>query len=179
MGGCSLLQGIFPTQGLKPGLLQCRRILHCLSHQGSPVIQSLFNTPASPPELNSEFISNSLSVLNVDSDTRPFGFERHAHCSHTPVGWDPLHRVGIAVNNHKNSTVLLSCSETTRGEASLCFPGCQTSEKAPSPRQRAKAATDRYKHLWAANTASASATWKEVMFCSFLGEKHASCPRES
>ena len=33
--GChSLLQGIFPTQGLNPGLLHCRRTLYCLSHQG-------------------------------------------------------------------------------------------------------------------------------------------------
>ena len=36
--GCHvLLQGlIFPTQGLKPGLQHCRRILYHLSHQGSP-----------------------------------------------------------------------------------------------------------------------------------------------
>ena len=27
---------IFPTQGLNPGLLHCKWILHCLSHQGSP-----------------------------------------------------------------------------------------------------------------------------------------------
>ena len=34
--GChALLQGIFPTQGSKPGLLDCRRILYYLSHQGS------------------------------------------------------------------------------------------------------------------------------------------------
>ena len=32
----SLLQRIFPTQGLKPGLLYCRQILFHLSHQGSP-----------------------------------------------------------------------------------------------------------------------------------------------
>ena len=31
----SLLQGIFPTQGLKPGLLHCRKILYCLSYHGS------------------------------------------------------------------------------------------------------------------------------------------------
>ena len=31
----SLPQGIFPTQGLNPGLLRCRQILHCLSCQGS------------------------------------------------------------------------------------------------------------------------------------------------
>ena len=36
--GChALLQGIFPTQGLNPGLLQCRQILYRLSHQGSPL----------------------------------------------------------------------------------------------------------------------------------------------
>ena len=32
----SLLQGYFPTQGSKPGLMHCRWILHCLSHPGSP-----------------------------------------------------------------------------------------------------------------------------------------------
>ena len=35
--GCqALLQGIFLTQGSNPGLLHCRQILYCLSHQGSP-----------------------------------------------------------------------------------------------------------------------------------------------
>ena len=38
MGSLSLLQGIFPTQGLNPGLLLCRRILYQLSHKGSPRI---------------------------------------------------------------------------------------------------------------------------------------------
>ena len=33
MGCHSLLQGIFPTQGLNPGLLHCRQILYCVSHQ--------------------------------------------------------------------------------------------------------------------------------------------------
>ena len=33
----ALFQGIFPTQGLTPGFLYCRRILHQLSHQGSPI----------------------------------------------------------------------------------------------------------------------------------------------
>ena len=32
----SLLQGIFPTQGLNPGLSCCRQILYTLSNQGSP-----------------------------------------------------------------------------------------------------------------------------------------------
>ena len=34
----SLLQGIFPTQGLNPGLLHCGHILYQLSHKGSPSI---------------------------------------------------------------------------------------------------------------------------------------------
>ena len=37
--GCYvLLQGIFPTQGLKPGLLHFRQILYYLSHQRNPYI---------------------------------------------------------------------------------------------------------------------------------------------
>ena len=34
----SLLQGIFPTQGLNPGLPHCRQILYQLSHKGRPRI---------------------------------------------------------------------------------------------------------------------------------------------
>ena len=37
VGCCFLLQGIFPTQGLNPGLPHCRQMLYCLSHQGSPI----------------------------------------------------------------------------------------------------------------------------------------------
>ena len=37
--GCHfLLQGIFLTQGSNSGLLHCRQILYCLSHQGSPLV---------------------------------------------------------------------------------------------------------------------------------------------
>ena len=34
VGSHSLLPGVFPTEGLNPGLLHCRRILYHLSHQG-------------------------------------------------------------------------------------------------------------------------------------------------
>ena len=37
LGSYAILQGNFPTQGLNPGLLHCRRILYCLGHQGSPM----------------------------------------------------------------------------------------------------------------------------------------------
>ena len=38
MRSLSLLQGIFPIQGLNPGLPHCRQILYQLSHKGSPRI---------------------------------------------------------------------------------------------------------------------------------------------
>ena len=38
VGSRSLLQGIFPTQGLNPGLPRCRQILYQLSHQGRPYV---------------------------------------------------------------------------------------------------------------------------------------------
>ena len=38
VGSLSLLQQIFPTQGLNRGLLHCRQILYQLSHQGRPRI---------------------------------------------------------------------------------------------------------------------------------------------
>ena len=34
VGTLSLLQGIFPAQGLNPGLPHCRRVLYQLSHKG-------------------------------------------------------------------------------------------------------------------------------------------------
>ena len=36
VGSLSLLQGIFSTQGLNPGLPHCGQLLHQLSHRGSP-----------------------------------------------------------------------------------------------------------------------------------------------
>jgi len=42
VGSLSLLQGIFPTQGLNPSLSHCRRILYQLSHKGSPITAGFF-----------------------------------------------------------------------------------------------------------------------------------------
>ena len=46
-----LLQGIFPSQGLNPGLLRCRQILDHLSHQGSP------STPTTKKQTPSLYIT--------------------------------------------------------------------------------------------------------------------------
>ena len=47
VGGLSLLQGIFPTQGSNPGLPHWRQILYQLSHKGSPWIQGWVAYPFS------------------------------------------------------------------------------------------------------------------------------------
>ena len=39
MGSCSLLQGIFPTQGSNPGFPHCRQILYQMSHQGREALR--------------------------------------------------------------------------------------------------------------------------------------------
>ena len=57
VGSPSLLQGIFQTQGLNPGVLSCRRILYHLSHQGTLVLSIL-------KELS--FVSNYLSLFAYD-----------------------------------------------------------------------------------------------------------------
>ena len=45
--GChSLLQGIFPTQGLNPGLPLCRQMLYHLSHREATVALMVKNLPA-------------------------------------------------------------------------------------------------------------------------------------
>ena len=53
VGSLSLLQGIFPTQGLNPDLPHCRRILYQLNHKGSPRIMEWitypFSSGSSPP----------------------------------------------------------------------------------------------------------------------------------
>ena len=47
VGSLSLLQGIFPTQGLNPGLSYCRQILYQLSHKGSLRIWEWISYPLS------------------------------------------------------------------------------------------------------------------------------------
>ena len=59
-GILSLLQGIFPTQGLNPCLPHCSWILYQLSHKGSPRIlewitypfSSTFSQPRNPAEVS-------------------------------------------------------------------------------------------------------------------------------
>ena len=77
VGSLSLLQGIFTTQGLNPGLPHCRQTLYQLSHKGSPIKLGRRENLLQPEELWSQiheenphsFSSLSLchSTLEVDA----------------------------------------------------------------------------------------------------------------
>ena len=66
MGCHSLLQGIFPTQGLNPHLLHCRQILYHLSHQSFSCVR-LFAAPRTAARQASLSITNSQSLLKLMS----------------------------------------------------------------------------------------------------------------
>ena len=51
VGSISLLQGIFPTQGLDPGLPHCRQILYQLSHSSVQFSRSVMSDSLQPHEL--------------------------------------------------------------------------------------------------------------------------------
>ena len=73
MGCNSLLQGIFPTQGLNLGLLHCRQILYCLSHRLSqnPATEqhrSVFKTNA---RTKWGYINKPVSMGCIMSEIKP------------------------------------------------------------------------------------------------------------
>ena len=63
-GSLSLLQGIFPTEGSNPGLLQWREILFQLSYKGSPRILEWVAYPFSS---GSSWSRNPTGLLQGDS----------------------------------------------------------------------------------------------------------------
>ena len=76
--GCHfLLQGIFSTQGLNPGLLHWRQTLYCLSHKGSKKQQiqnrqlktpKILNGPQIFPIEGTFLLTFLLAHLQTDSD---------------------------------------------------------------------------------------------------------------
>ena len=59
VGHQSLLQRIFPIQVLKPGLLHCRQIFYCLSHQGSPLYSFWLISALTDPFLTPRGVTGS------------------------------------------------------------------------------------------------------------------------
>ena len=56
VGSLSLLQGIFPTQGSKPGLPRCRQILYQLCLKGSPFWNKTIKSPSVFPFCSLSFV---------------------------------------------------------------------------------------------------------------------------
>ena len=79
MVSLSLLQGIFPTQGLNWSLLHCRQILYQLSHQGSPrILESVaypFSRGSSQPRNRTRVscITGRFFILNYQGSPLPAG----------------------------------------------------------------------------------------------------------
>ena len=72
--GChALLQGIFSTQGLNPGLPHCRQILYHLSHQGSPRILEWVAYPFSRGSSRSK---NQTGSPALQADSLPAEFTK-------------------------------------------------------------------------------------------------------
>ena len=62
----SLLQGIFPTQGLNPGLPPCRRILYQLRHKGTPCRgKNNSNDPDFSSEIMDTNIQKEVNIQNI------------------------------------------------------------------------------------------------------------------
>ena len=75
VGSLSLLQGIFPTQGLNLGLLHGRRILYQLNHQGSPRILECvaypFSSGSSPPGIELGSPASQVNYLSTELWWKP------------------------------------------------------------------------------------------------------------
>ena len=68
-----LLQGIFPTQGLNPGLPHYRQMLYCLSHQGSQNTEDTANETPQQPYLGAIYSFNDSARLLFDKHSLDLG----------------------------------------------------------------------------------------------------------
>ena len=91
MGSHSLFYGIFPTQGSSPGLLHCRQILYCLSHQGCLQVHP---SRTSTYSLTQKLIKSTCFTVVLELNLQP------SLASYFPwdSGWDwePLQSLGLS-----------------------------------------------------------------------------------
>ena len=79
VGTLSLLQGIFPTQGLSPGLPHCRRILYQLSHKGKQ--KGLFKKWSLEHRCWSTWLSPQSPVISGNPAEDVYGGEKEGETS--------------------------------------------------------------------------------------------------
>ena len=95
VGSRSLLQGTFPTQGLNPGLPQCRQILYQLSHQGSPRMMERVVYPFSS---GSSWPRNQTGVPALQVDSLPAELQGKPECFHVYVSLSFTFNPGFMCN---------------------------------------------------------------------------------
>ena len=122
VGSHSLLQRFFPTQGLNPGILNCRKILYHLSHQESPkylknicwyslLIQVLFPTRELDPKLH-------LSIWKTICNVPPWVWFSSSFSDSTPAKSSSnntlkKHSLILLIrNNYSFYSVPLNCAFT-------------------------------------------------------------------
>ena len=78
VGSLSLLQGIFPTQVLNPGLLHYRWTVYQLSHKGSPAVK---HPPANATDIRDAHFSPGLGRSPGEGNGNPFQYS----CLENPI----------------------------------------------------------------------------------------------
>ena len=102
-GSLFLLQGIFPTQGLNPGLPHCRQILYQLSHKGSP--------------RRHEIVANATTRMNPENSLS----ERYRRVHST---WDHLYKMSSIHKCVETEVICISAVidiSPCNLDSSLCF----------------------------------------------------------
>ena len=96
-----LFQGVFLTQGLNLGLLHCRQILYCISHQGSP--------------------SSHMAVLNISFPISSVQFS-HSVMSDSVIPWTVAHQATLSITNSWSLLRLMSTELVMPPNHLLCRP---------------------------------------------------------
>ena len=130
MGNLSLLQGIFPTQGLNLGLLHCRQILYCLIQSCLCPLPHLCGQDQSKPE-------HLKDTCNLSY------FSGSDSCHHNPFSTQQLvifikkkkqnNQRGTSM--HKPSE-FFQCTRNTAHEALVPPTPCHLPQYAPPPVHR-------------------------------------------
>ena len=147
VGSLSLLQGIFPTQGLNPGLPHCRQILYQLNHKGNPRILEWvaypFSSGSSPPRNRTGvscfaggFFTNWAIREASDQPRQHIKKQRHHYANKGPYSqsfgfssshvwkWELDHKEGWA----PKKLMFLNCGAGKDSKESLGQQGDQTSQ---------------------------------------------------
>ena len=117
MGGLSLLQGIFPTQGSNPGLPYCRQTFYQLSHKGNPRIQEWVAYPfssGSPQPRNLTGVSCLAGGFTSSATRKVTQSNLQIQCNFYQITNGIFHRTRM-----KNFTICMETQKTPNSQSNL------------------------------------------------------------